>query len=81
MVTAEFTGSNNRKKSLKDAVYSQPEDNHKIIIAKRGKVFKYYRFKQELKKTFLFLRKTEEVETLGKNCKASSHSWQLQEKI
>ena len=31
--------------------------------------------------SFLFLRETEEVETLGKNGGASSHTWQLQEKI
>ena len=33
-------------------MYFQPEDNHKTIIAKRGKVLRNYRFKHKLKMTF-----------------------------
>ena len=32
----------------------QSEDNHERIIAKRGEVLRNYRFKHELKMTFLF---------------------------
>ena len=38
-------------------MYFQPEDNHKTIIAKRGKFIRNYRFKYELKMTFLFKKK------------------------
>ena len=34
-----------QKESQKDAVYSQPEDNHETITAKRGNVLRNYRFK------------------------------------
>ena len=53
-----------QKKSEKNAVYFQSEDNHETIIAKRGKVLRNYRFKHAF--SFKFLRETEEVETLGK---------------
>ena len=68
--------------SEKDVVYFQPKDKHETI-AESKKVLKDYRFKHELKITFLFnfLRKTEEVETLGKNGGASSHTRHLQETI
>ena len=39
-VTAEVTELNNRKKSEKDVVYFQPEDNHETGIAKSEKVKK-----------------------------------------
>ena len=38
--TAEVTTLNNRKKSQKDFVFFQPEDNHETRIAKREKVKK-----------------------------------------
>ena len=38
-VTAEVTELSNRKKSVKDVVYFQPEDNHEMRIAKSEKIF------------------------------------------
>ena len=73
-------GKGNRKKPQKDAEYVQPEDNRETRIAKREKV-KNNRFKHELKMTFLFNFEIFKVETLGKDSGASSHTWQLQEKI
>ena len=49
-VTAEATELNNRKKSEKDVVYFQLEENLKTSIAKSEKVLK----KHDLKITFLF---------------------------
>ena len=46
--------NSNIKKSQKDAVYFQPEDDHDAIIAERKKFKKKCKFKQELKITFLF---------------------------
>ena len=53
-VTAEVIESNNRKKSQKDVVYFQPEDNHETRIAKSEKVLINYRLKHDLKITFIF---------------------------
>ena len=50
-VTAEATELNNSKKSEKDVVYFQLEENLKTSIAKSEKVLK----KHDLKITFLFL--------------------------
>ena len=36
-------------------MYFQPEDNRETITAKRGKVLRNYRFKHELKMTFLLI--------------------------
>ena len=49
-VTAEATELNNSKKSEKDVVYFQLEENLKTSIAKSEKVLK----KHDLKITFLF---------------------------
>ena len=49
-VTTEATELNNRKKSEKDVVYFQLEENLKTSIAKSEKVLK----KHDLKITFLF---------------------------
>ena len=72
-----------QKESQKYAVYFKPEDNHKTIIAKTGKVLRNYRFKHELKMTFLvnFYAKHRKLKREGKNDGASSHTWQLQEEI
>ena len=50
VVTAEATELNNSKKSEKDVVYFQLEENLKTSIAKSEKVLK----KHDLKITFLF---------------------------
>ena len=52
-VTAEVTELIKRKNFKKSAVYFQPDDNHETRIAKRKKILKY-RFKHDLKLTFIF---------------------------
>ena len=64
-------------------MYFQPEDNRETITAKRGKVLRNYRFKHELKMTFLliFTRNRGGLKRQGENGGARSHTWQFQEKI
>ena len=60
-------------------MYIQREDNHETRIAESEKSLKHYRFKHKFNITFLFNfpRLTEEVETLKKNDRAISNTWQL----
>ena len=72
-----------QEETQKDAVYFQSEDNHETIRAKTGNVLRNYRFKHELTMTFLFniYAKQRRLKRWGENDGASSHTWQLQEKI
>ena len=45
---------NIEKKSQKDVVYFQPEDNHETRIAESEKVLINYRLKHDFKITFIF---------------------------
>ena len=64
-------------------MYFQSEDNHETIRAKTGNVLRNYRFKHELTMTFLFniYAKQRRLKRWGENDGASSHTWQLQEKM
>ena len=72
-VTAEVTELNKRKKSEKDVVYFQPEENHKTRIAKSEKVLNITGSNTSWKLVFflIFYAKQKRLKHQGKTVRQS----------